>query len=450
MLLRLYPNGELRARVARPRVQSSALGDVPSPLLVNCEKLAIDPLPPVEACSYPSCQWPRAGYGGLPAGTQFSTYARKMLARAGGVFSDPEEERVVFLTGTLPGGTVSALEAIARHSSWIVHQLVTVIPRLAGALASECQFMWVWELQARGALHWHGVFQLPDCDRAKTVIARFKGLWCQLIDSISDRTGIDMAERLHGGTHKGDYDLWRVDAQMAKESPSRYLAKYLSKDESKVVGETFFYPTRWYGCSRSILAEMRRQTLHFETSSSLDPGTLGPSSADVELLACLFEESSFSHNWKDKYSDGWTFLFYFEDEKMAEITAKISAASVKPAAVPKKPPKWTPVPGTPSPYVVWSSIDRVLACPVMAERLYADIGTHYQNQLALYQRGLPFIWGDMYWVDRHAEYLLYLQGVRSGVNSGSAPVGGLTPNAAKTLGKEWGAEQLSLLSELPF
>jgi len=450
MYIRFYPNGELRARVSSPSRLSSALGDVPSPLLVNSQKLAISSLPPVEACEYPQCAWPRVGYGGLPVGTQFSTYARKMLARAGGVFSPPDDERVVFLTGTLPGGTLAAIEMLARHSSWVVHQLVTVIPRLAGVPASECQFMWVWELQERGALHWHGVFQFPDCDRARTVIAKFKGLWCQLIDSISVRTGVDLAERLEGGTHKGNYDIWRVDAQMAEKSPSQYLAKYLSKDSSKVVGENFFFPTRWYGCSRSILAEMRRQTLHFDTRefSSVEEDCL--SAFDLELLDSWVKESSFFASWQDGYGDGHTFVFYFEEEKMVSVKKQLKDPGNKIPPGSKKNDKWKPNPGAVGPYVVWKNIDRVLSWPVLAERLYKDVGAYYQGQLDLYRKGLPSVWGDVYWVDRHAEYLLYLQGGRSGVNSGSAPVGGLTPSAAKTLGSEWGAQQLSLLSRLPF
>jgi hypothetical protein len=56
----------------------------------------------------------------------------------------------------------------------------------------------------------------------------------------------------------------------------------------------------------------------------------------------------------------------------------------------------------------------------------------------------------MYWVDRHAQYLLYLRYGRSDVNSGSAPVGGLTSNASKTLGKEDWPRQLDLVTKLPF
>lgn len=450
MQIRLYPNGELRARVSPPPVQSSGLGDVPSPLLVNGDKLAISSLPPVEACDYPSCSWPRVGYGGLPVGTSFSAYARKMLARAGGVFSSPEDGRVVFLTGTLPGGTVSAMEALARYSSWVVHQLVTVIPRCAGILPSECQFMWVWELQERGALHWHGVFQFPDRDRAEIVIARFKDIWCGLIDSISAKTGIDMAERWDGGTHAGNYEVWRVDAQFAEKSPSRYLAKYLSKDASKVVGENFFFPTRWYGCSRSILLEMRAKTLYLSTGSPCVVGDERLSSFDLNLLDSWVKESSFSSWYKDKYGEGWTFVFYFEEEKMAGIKEQFPVPGNKLPPNSKKKDKWKPNPGVPSPYVVWKSIDEVLAWPMLAERLYNDIGTYYRTQLDLYRRGSSSVWGDVYWIDRHAEYLLYLQGLRSGVNSGSAPVGGLTPDASKKLGQEWGAEQLSLLSKLPF
>jgi hypothetical protein len=332
----------------------------------------------------------------------------------------------------------------------MVHQLVTVLPRVAGCLPSECRYLWVWELQERGALHWHGALELPDCDRAQITIARFKGIWCDLIDSVSSKSGVDLAERLEGGTHKGDYDVWRVDAQLARESPSQYLAKYLSKDASKVVGENFFFPTRWYGCSRSILAEMRSQTMHFETVRpvGLSHGVLADS--DVDLLQILKEESSFSAFWKDRYADAYTFLFYMKESKMADVVSKISAASSSKPAPKPSPPKWKPTPGIVSPYVVWASIDRVLLWPVLSERLYLDIGIYYRAQLDLYRNGLPSVWGDMYWVDRHAKYLLYLQSDRSGVNSGSAPVGGLTPDASKTLGKEWGASQLSLLSGLPF
>jgi hypothetical protein len=282
------------------------------------------------------------------------------------------------------------------------------------------------------------------------VLEGFKGLWCQLIDSISDRAGVDLAERIDGGTHAGRYEVWRVDAQFAEKSPSRYLAKYLSKDASKVVGENFFFPTRWYGCSRSILAEMRDQTLHLDTTDLVTESSGGLSSFDLDLLDSFARESSRSFSWKDRYSDGYTFVFYFEEEKMASIKKVFPDPKNKLPSGSEKGDKWKPNPGVPSPYVVWSSIDRVLAWSVLAERLYGDIGPYYRNQLDLYRMGLPTVWGDVYWVDRHAEYLLYLQGIRSGVNSGSAPVGGLTPDASNKLGKEWGAEQLSLLSDLPF
>lgn len=152
----------------------------------------------------------------------------------------------------------------------------------------------------------------------------------------------------------------------------------------------------------------------------------------------------------DRYGTGQTFVFSFGPEEFEESKLFLEevVAMAKPVVVEAK--KWSPKPGTPSEYIVWPNIDRCLSDPVMSERLFNDIGAHYVRQLNLYRSGAESIWGDVYWIDRHAAYLLYLRYGRQDVNSGSAPVGGLTSNASKTLGKEDWPTQLNVLSGLPF
>ena len=450
MRISVYPNRQIELRI--PSAVSPTFGrqGAAERALDNSQKLAIENLPPPEACKYPSCPWPRPGYGGVPVEREFSSYARKTIARVGGVFAPSCLGRTVFLTGTLPGSTEAAMNAISCHSAWIVHELLTRIPRFVGVLASEMRWVWVWEYQERGALHWHCIMELPTFDLATRLLDGFSDIWTSVIIGVSSRSGVDCAGRANGGTWANRPEKWQVHCDRVEGEPYKYLSKYLCKGSSFVKSEHVYPPSRWYGASRRALSDLRALTIVMYSPRGVGESDFDVSGSDLSIISLLSFDSVWQQNWVDKYGSGHTFSFAFEPEKFEEVVLFLEEVVCMDKQVSAVPKKWKPEPGSPSEYVAWPSIDRCLANPELSARLYGDIGIHYVTQLNLYRAGSRSIWGDVFWIDRHAEYLLYLRYGQKDVNSGSAPVGGLTSSASKTLGKEDWASQLSVLSTLPF
>lgn len=255
MIVTVYPNGEVRAGLGNVRpVPRRDLGRV-SPLTCLSSKTCDTKIAIQDAIAL------RPGYGALAKVRSFSLYARRMLARAGGCFAPASEGRLVFLTGTLPGGTQDAMRSIAKWSSWVVHEVLSRLFRAIGVKQSEVLWEWVWEYQKRGALHWHMAVELPTVGQAQRCLSKFRSVWCAVLRGVDSRVDCDLFERAEGGTHRHDESVWRVDAQVAIASPSQYLSKYLSKDPLVEGGPNLFPPTRWYGCSRALNRKLREETV---------------------------------------------------------------------------------------------------------------------------------------------------------------------------------------------
>lgn len=317
MQITLYPNNELRARVTTPPFSKRAVFDrrklAEAPILSIVENLRLidedifrrEKNSPEE----------RPGYGGSPKLRDFSLYGRRKIVRSGALIGvGDRRDRTLFLTGTLPGGTDEALRAISDYSAWIVHQLLTVVPRLGRVKSADCKIIWVWEWQDRGALHLHAICEFPTREAAKRVFEGFKGLWIQLLESVGDRCGIDIAARRDFGSHSGDYDKWRTRAEWSRKNPSRYLAKYISRLKPKAAICLNYPPSRWYGVSRSLHSELREKTVVALTSdvTGVPDYRLG-GDYDIELIERLFSLSHTTRHFPDKVRDGYTFVFYLND-----------------------------------------------------------------------------------------------------------------------------------------
>lgn len=318
MQLTLYPNNELRARVTTaPLVKRAVFSDrkmAEAPILSIVQKLRQIP----EDIFRPEKNEPteRPGYGGSPKKTDFSLYGRRKIVRTGALVGvGDRRQNTLFLTGTLPGGTDEALRAISDYSSWIVHELLTVIPRLGQVKSADCRIIWVWEWQQRGALHLHAICEFPSRESAQRVFDGFKGLWIRILESVGERCGIDIAARRDFGSHSGDYDRWRTRAEWARKNPSRYLAKYVSKVRSKAGLCEDYPPCRWYGISRSLHIELREKTVFALTSEVTGiPDHFVGGEYDVELIEKLFSVSHSARQFSDKVRDGYTFVFYLNEE----------------------------------------------------------------------------------------------------------------------------------------
>lgn len=432
----IYPNNEIRARVAAPVPAPRSDGGRVRAFLVNRSKLAISDDLPVEAHKYPSCVWPRPGYGGEPKPKSFSLYARRQIGRSGGVFSPAREKRLVFLTGTLPGGTDEAMEAISRHSSWVVHELMTRIPRVIDQKSGESRWIWVWEFQKRGALHWHCVYECHDPETAQLLIAEFKLVWCSVMDGLSKRSGVDCAARRDGGTWAGQYDSWRVDAQLGRRAPQNYLAKYLSKDDSKGGSVDFPYPNRWYGCSRKILVELSQLIEVVDTHSESSIPSWVLTDGDVEVLKILDSVSSHTVAFCDKYRSGSTVVFYPDLGQTGDIKEFIRGLSMhfesgnelwKRSVKSRVPmPQLRP----------WLNIDICGRYPRVQNRLYEDLGARQRCILESYVMGQEIDQSEIEIIDKYAFQLL----VRAGLTAPVIPLKrsgtGLTGHAPEKAKKQ--------------
>jgi hypothetical protein len=451
MLLTAYPNGEIRARVPAPvPVPRSDRRRIVSLNLVNRQKLAQNLELPPEVFRYPSCPWPRVGYGGEPRKRTFSLYARQMMARAGGVFSPSREKRNVFLTGTLPGGTMAAFQAMANYSSWAIHRLTTYIPRTLGVLGRDLRWLWCWEFQGRGALHLHAVFELPSVELAQVLVKEFRALWESTLRAIAQKSGVDIFERAAGGTHKDNPEKWRIDAQIAEKSPQRYLAKYLGKPKDKESDKKVPYPVRWYGCSHRLLREFREQTEVVSTHVQREAMPWEVDSDDSEILRLLDLCSSYSVAFCDKVKTGSTFVFYPEEDSLIEVKELFMVVRKRSQKVdgpidPEAKPQ-----GKEISHRYWKHLEMILVRPWLLERLLNDVGPSYREVYNCWINAKETYVCDLWWLDKYASELLYRQGLVPSVIPPQRSEVGLTERTKKTGKRGKGHEDDDKYPGLPF
>lgn len=407
MYLTLYPNSELRARVAAPVARQRRAGRA---IFVGAQRSYLSivenlrhsfgdsPFKP------PRPEGGRVGYGADPSPRAFSVRSRRMIARSGGALGGRGgRECTLFLTGTLPGSTSEAMRAISKWSAWICHELVSKIPRIAGVKPSECDYLWVWEWQKRGALHWHGVFEFNNKSEARKVHAKFKRLWIRIMESVGQKEGIDIAAKNEFESHSRDYKVWRTRPEWARKNPARYLAKYMAKAVSPKgeKGETF-YPSRWYSVSRSLLLKMRKGTVYacVPRPKGCDHTTVV--AADLELIERLFGLSNSVKQFPDKVKSGYTFVFYFPEERHQEVR-DIMRSFEK---------------GELEDFVRFGSTSRPIYYGLaecskhsfLLERLLDDVGPYYKSVYDSWVSGQQVPDEDVFWLDHYAHQILHRQG----------------------------------------
>lgn len=200
----------------------------------------------------------KPGFGGDPKPTKFGNNARRTLLRAGGALElmHGGATRVLFLTGTLPGSTDTAMDAIARYSSYVVHRLKTWVRDNGGSSYA----MYVWERQKRGALHIHYAVYIEEGNDGRRIYHGFKQYWYKLMCAVSDQSGVDLFAKKKGGSWRSNPKVVQAKAVWCQRSVAAYLAKYLSK-KVNCIGEggwaPTYYPVRWWGVSRPLLAKLR-------------------------------------------------------------------------------------------------------------------------------------------------------------------------------------------------
>ena len=196
------------------------------------------------------------GYGERPRPTKFGLRARRTLLRAGGAMDSLPGgvEKRVFFTGTLPGSTPEAMTAISAWSAWIVNAWKAWVSR---RIRSKYDF-YVWELQKRGALHFHYCIYIERDEDREWFLREAKKEWVRLLEGISDKSGIDLFARQGGGSWRGYHRLIQAYAQPCRKSVAAYLSKYCGKSVGKSTGQ--YFPSRWWGVSRELRFLLRKLT----------------------------------------------------------------------------------------------------------------------------------------------------------------------------------------------
>jgi hypothetical protein len=264
-----YPNRELRVIIgpdapirAKPSppiglVPSGVEGQSPPDQRESNAPLTLHPDSPG-----PRLTEVRSGFGRLGSRTQFGTNGRRTILRCGGVFAAckiPPAE-VLFLTGTLPGGTDDAKLAIARYSSWIVKALKTWLSEFV----PDAWSLYVWELQKRGALHIHYAVWVPNEAARLHILEAFHGWWYRRMGLLSEVSGTDVFAWRNGrGSWADRPDVVQADAQVCEKCPASYIAKYASKGAWRVKVKSHdgdlgpAWPVQWWGVSRPLQAKCR-------------------------------------------------------------------------------------------------------------------------------------------------------------------------------------------------
>lgn len=202
----------------------------------------------------------QSGYGALPpVPTRYTTYACQATREACAVLEEQYGKNCWFITLTLPGSTREALYEFAARSSYIVARLHQWWrDNFPGA-----EFITVWELQRRGALHMHVAIGGSRLGDIQTFAERMHRMWCHLLEQVSQFRNIDLFGRSGGGTWRHAWEKVRTEVKPVRKSITRYLSKYVSKAKSKSLQPNSYSPVRWWSCSRTLLAKLRERRLTY-------------------------------------------------------------------------------------------------------------------------------------------------------------------------------------------
>lgn len=265
--IQLYPNSEVRATFfPSPGVRGYWEEGAERGSAVAQEKQKKESEVPLDITLKLS-EAKKPGFGGIPRATKFGNNGRRTISRCAGVFDTdgiPPEE-FLLLTGTIPGSTDEAFEAVARWSSWAVKTIKTWVSDRG---VRDAYSMYVWEFQKRGALHIHYCVHIADLALRGKILGEWKKRWTDIIDEICSKSGCDVWGRGNGKTWATNKGVIQADAQVIRKSVGAYLSKYLSKNaptnEAKPLqGQRFYGPVRWWGCSRPLLKRCRELSEEF-------------------------------------------------------------------------------------------------------------------------------------------------------------------------------------------
>lgn len=256
------------------------------------------------------------GFGRLPGSRHIGVPGHRKVLRSVAALECWVKEQTIddwcvgMWTATLPGSTKEAMESLSCWSAYLMHNFRTRISRWLVRRGYRVLWCSVWEWQKRGALHLHVAVALPR-DLVGSFEAFAKRVWVKLLRNVTDKSGIDLFGRSYGGTWLGGELPHCCKLVVVTSSSAGYLAKYLSKSESKRYGVmAFFCPSRWWGSSWAVKEELAKQTDCVVISQD--------DRCDAAIYAELVSEISQvcikQYAYQMKYRHGLVNIFYVEEE----------------------------------------------------------------------------------------------------------------------------------------
>lgn len=181
------------------------------------------------------------------------------------------------ITLTLPAKHDDAYRAIAAYSGYVMDRIGSTIRRGGKDLG----YFYVWELQGRGALHLHIALIAGTQNRAAKYGARIVRCWLDSLQSIQEKSGVDMFwggkvddEGARTYTHRRFYQNRN---EPIRKSLAGYFSKYASKgsDQRQNDGKTFgypdvYHPRRIWGSNAIIKAKVKEMAVDIEIEYPTD------------------------------------------------------------------------------------------------------------------------------------------------------------------------------------
>ena len=217
------------------------------------------------------------------------------------IAKDPRFTHCVTLT--LPANTREAFSAIAAKSGYIPNRLFQTIRRDYGDM---CMWFYVWEYQARGALHLHIALYHPDEAEGLWISHKLVNQWHKILCDISEMTNTDMFLKKDGETST-IRAKHQHHCQPMQKSLGAYFSKYAGKKESKQEWYCKRFPvSRFWGSSKTVKEQVKSMSFSQVWEYTKEESLEKIRSIIYEIMIatdCNFQ-SSYSFDISKTYADG--------------------------------------------------------------------------------------------------------------------------------------------------